>query len=141
MAAVLEKKDPTGQFGAQVDEQIAQATSRIRAHDLTFGGLVLLALVLVYATAMILLDKYITLPEWVRQVSLGGFLALLAGVTYFTLVSPFRKRINPLYAAKQVERTIDDAKNSVTGYVDAQERADLNPTVKAALASRAARAT
>src|SRR5262245_28291928 len=140
MAAVLEKKTPADKLGSKVEEQLAQATSRIRAHDLAFGGLVLLALLLIYATLMILLDRYLALPEWVRQVALGGFVFFMGAAAYFTLFSPLRKRINPLYAAKQVERTIDDAKNSVTGYVDAQQKGDLNPTVKAALASRAAKA-
>jgi hypothetical protein len=140
MAAVLEKQEATAKNSSQVDEQIAQATSRIRAHDLTFGGLVLVALLLVYATAMIVLDRSLNLPEWVRQVSLAAFLGVVVATAYLTLISPLRKRINPLYAAKQVERTIDDAKNSVTGYVDAQQKADLNPTVKAALASKAAKA-
>lgn len=142
MAAVLEPKDTkdtAAKLGAQVDEQLAQATSRIRTHDLMFGGLVLLALVLVYTTAMIVLDKSFNLPQWVRQVSLLGFVGAFAGTAYLTIVSPLRKKINPLYAAKQVESTIEDAKNSVTGYVDAQQKGTLNATVKAALASRAAK--
>ena len=142
MAAVLETKtDAATAAGSQVDEQIAQATSRIRTHDVAFGGLALVALVLAYTTVMIALDRYFVLPAAVRQVAFSGFVALLAGVAYLTLVSPLRRRINPLYAAKQVERTIDDPKNSVTGYVDARQNGDLNPTVKAALASRAAAAT
>lgn len=140
MAAVLEPKDSAAKHNSQVDEQIAQATSRIRAHDLAFGGLVLAALVLVYATAMICLDKYLDLPKGVRQVALACFGVALAGTAYLTLFSPLRKRINPLYAARQVERTIEDPKNSVTGYVDAREKDDLNATVKAALASKAAKA-
>lgn len=140
MAAVLEPKDTAAKHNSQVDEQIAQATSRIRAHDLTFGGLTLAALVLGYATAMILLDKYFALAPWVRQASFVGFLAAFAGTAYVTLFRPLRLRINPLYAAKQVEGTLDDPKNSVTGYVDAREKGDLNATVKAALASRAAKA-
>src|SRR3954468_24599774 len=136
MAAVLDQKDAAAKNGSQVDEQIAQATSRIRAHDLAFGGLVLLALVLAYTTAMIVLDRYLNLPAWVRGAALAGFGAALAAAAYLTLFSPLRRRINPLYAAKQVERTIEDPKNSVTGYVDAQEKGNLNPTVKAALASR-----
>ncbi|MBN9120097.1 MAG: hypothetical protein J0I06_13185 [Planctomycetes bacterium] len=140
MAAVVEPKDAAAKYNSQVDEQIAQATSRIRTHDLAFGGLSLAALVLIYATAMIALDRYLNLPEWVRQVALAGFGAVLATTAYLTLFSPLRKRINPLYAARQVERTIEDPKNSVTGYVDAREKGDLNATVKAALASKAAKA-
>lgn len=142
MAAVLDPndaKDTAAKLGSQVDEQLAQATTRIRTHDIAFGALALVGFVLAYATAMILLDKYLDLPQWVRQLSLLGFVGALAGLTYLTIVSPLRKQINPLYAAKQVEDTIDDAKNSVTGYVDAQQKGTLNATVKAALASRAAK--
>ena len=139
MAAVLEQAEAAAKNDSRVDEQIAQATSRIRAHDLTFGGLVLVAFVLVYTTAMILLDKYLGLAEWVRQFALLGFFAAFATTAYFTILSPLRKKINPLYAAKRVESTIDDAKNSVTGYVDAQQQGTLNATVRAALANRAAK--
>jgi hypothetical protein len=140
MAAVLEPKDAAAKHDSQVDEQIAHATSRIRVHDAAVGGLTLAALALGYATAMILLDKYLVLPAWVRQVGFVGFVGVFAATAYLTLVRPLLKRINPLYAARRVEGTLDDPKNSVTGYVDARENGDLNATVKAALASRAAKA-
>ncbi len=47
--------------------------------------------------------------------------------------------VNPLYAAVQVEKTIDDAKNSVAGYVEAQENGQVHPAVKAAMGARAAK--
>src|SRR4051794_11136677 len=141
MAAVAdEKKDPAAKFGSQVDEQIAQATSRIRVHDLTLGALTLGSMLVVYATAVILLDKYLNLAEGVRQLSLGVFLAAFAAVAYFLVVRPLRLRINPLYAAAAVEHTIDDAKNSVTGYVEAQERGRVPASVRAAMSAKAARA-
>src|SRR5437763_1354382 len=93
MAAVLEqepKKDPAGKFGSQVDEQIAQTTSRIRGHDLALGGLVLGALLLAYATGMIVLDRYLNLAEWVRQLALAGFAVVFAAAGYFTLARPAR---------------------------------------------------
>ena len=96
MAAVLEPQDATAKNTSRVDEQLAQAASRIRAHDLMFGGLVLVAFALVYTTAMILLDKYLNLAQWVRQVSLLGFVGTFAGVAYLTLLSPLRRKINPL---------------------------------------------
>src|SRR5580704_12783401 len=104
MAAVLEQQKSAGaRYGSQVDEQIAQATSRIRIHDLTFGVLSLLAFVACYATTMILLDKYLNLSEWIRRLSLLGFGAVLLTATYSLVVRPLRNRINPLYAATQVE--------------------------------------
>ena len=140
MAAVLEKPDPASKYESAVDEQIAEATSRIRFHDLAFGGLVLAGMVLVYATAMILLDKYLVLPEWVRQASLVGFAVAVVMVTLTTVVRPFRRLVNPLYAAVQVEKTVENAKNSVLGYVEAKGRGDVHPSVKAAMSARAAKA-
>ncbi|MBA4186582.1 MAG: hypothetical protein C0467_01050 [Planctomycetaceae bacterium] len=141
MAAVIEQKpDTSSKFGSQVDEQIAQATSRIRVHDLMLGGLTLASLVAVYATAMILLDKQLNLTEWVRQASLIGFGGVFATVGYFLVVRPLRNRINPLYAAARVEETIEDAKNSVTGYVDAREKGNVHGAVQAAMSAKAAKA-
>ena len=138
MAAVLETKDPATKFGSQVDEQIAEATSRIRFHDLALGGLLLVAMLLAYATGMILLDQYAVLPEWVRQVALLGFLATAAGVGYATIVRPLRRQVNPLYAAAQVEKTIEDAKNSVLGYVETKAKQNVDASVRAAMSVRAA---
>ncbi len=144
MAAVLEPKEAVAQAadraGSQVDEQLAQATSRIRTYDLAFGATVLFVLALGYAAVAISLDKYLNLDEWVRQLMLAGFGAAFAATAFFCVVRPAVRRINPLYAAARVEQTLDDAKNSVTGYVDAQQRGNLNPTVRAALANRAAQA-
>src|SRR5262245_29151613 len=107
MAAVQERqKNPAAKFDTQVDEQIAQAAGRIRGHDLAFGGLTLAAMGLVYATTMVLLDRFLVLPEWVRQVSLAGFLLALAAAAYLLIVRPLRREINPLYAAVKVEQTI-----------------------------------
>jgi hypothetical protein len=139
MATVIETPDPAPQFAARVDEQLAEATSRIRGHDLALGGLLVGGLVLGYAAAMMLLDRALVLPEWVRQLAFVAFLAATAATAYRTLVRPLRQRVNPLYAAVAVERTIDDAKNSVVGYVEAKERGDVHPTVKAAMGARAAR--
>ncbi|WP_439620920.1 hypothetical protein [Gemmata sp.] len=141
MAAALDyKSDPASKFSSQVDEQIAQATSRIRVHDLVLGGLTLASLVAVYAAAMISLDKSLNLPEWVRQLSLAGFGAAFAAVAYLMVVRPLKRRINPLYAAARVEDTIDDAKNVVMGYVDATERGTAHGAVRAAISAKAAKA-
>lgn len=139
MATVIEKPDPAAKFASQVDEQLAEATSRIRGHDLALGGLLVAGLVLGYAAGMMLLDRYLVLPEWVRQVSLLAFVGVLGYAVYRSLVRPLRQRVNPLYAAVVVERTIEDAKNSVVGYVEAQERGDVHPAVKAAMGARAAK--
>jgi hypothetical protein len=138
--SAVEKNDPVARFGTAVDEQIAQATGRIRAHDLLLGGLTIAALIALYAMAIILIDKALDLSEWVRQLSFAGFAAVLAGVGYWLILRPLLKRINPLYAAARVEETIDDPKNSVTGYVEAQETGEVHTAVKTAMGARAAKA-
>ncbi len=141
MASVVEqKKDPAARYIAQVEGQIAQATSRIRFHDLAFGALTLAAMLAFYATAVILLDKYFILTEWLRQGLLVGFLATMAAAAYGLIVRPLRKRINPLYAAARVEKTIEDPKNSVMGYVETQEKGEVHAAIKTAMSARAARA-
>lgn len=139
MPAVLDKTPVAEKHASQVDEQIAQAASRIRFHDVAFGVLVLIGLALVYATGMIVLDKYAVLPDWVRQLGLVAFFAASAAAGWFTIGRAFTRRVNPLYAAVQVEKTIDDAKNSVVGYVEAQENGQVHPAVKAAMGARAAK--
>ena len=139
MAAVLEPKlDPAEKFDAQVEEQLDEATKRIRFHDLAFGGLALAGMGLAYLAVMVSLDKYLVLPEGVRQLALGGFLLAAGGVAWVTLIRPMRRQINPLYAAVQVERTIENAENSVAGYVDARDRENVHPTVRTAMRARAA---
>ncbi len=140
MPTVLDRvRDAAATYETKVDEQIAQATSRIRLHDVAFGGLALGSLVAAYAVGMVILDRYLNLSPGVRQLAFAGFLLAAGVVGYFALVRPLRRRINPLYAAVRVEKTIADSKNSVAGYVELKER-ELNPVVKAALGAKAARA-
>ena len=141
MASVLEQqKNPIAKFGSQVDEQLAQTTSRIRIHDLSFGVLTLAAFTAFYATTMILLDRYLHLQDWVRELAFLAYVAILAATTYRLIIRPIRSRINPLYAAARVEKTIEDAKNSVMGYVEAQENGEVHSAVKAAMSAKAAKA-
>ncbi len=140
MAAVAEQKnDAVTKLATRVDEQIAQATSRIRIHDLSLGALSLAAMLSVYATLMIVLDRYLNLAEWVRQLGLVAFSLGFAAIAYVLVLQPLRKRINPLYAAARVEDTIEDSKNSITGYVEAQDNDRTPASVKAAMSARAAK--
>ncbi|HSQ56600.1 MAG TPA: hypothetical protein VLM40_12730, partial [Gemmata sp.] len=141
MASLAEgKSEPVAKFMSQVDEQIAQASSRIKIHDITLGMLALAAMVAVYATVMVLVDKSLNLSEWVRQICWFAFVVAGATIGFFLFARPLLKPINPLYAAARVEDTIEDAKNSLTGYVEAHEKGDVHPAVKAAMSAKAARA-
>ena len=120
-----------------VRQELTKASQRIRFNDLLSGLLALSVVILGYAAVAIMIDQYLELPAWVRQLGLVGFLGAFVGVGYLVLWKPFRQVINPRYAARQVEATIQDAQNSLINWVDLQDE-NLPESVKAAVAARAA---
>jgi hypothetical protein len=131
-------KARVGSHSSVVEEQLAEAVSRIRAYDILVGALLLASWTAAYALMMIIVDRLVVLPEWVRQCGWGAFLLVAAGIAWRKLIKPIRLPINPLYAAAQVEKTIDNPKNLLTAYVEVTERGETPPAVKAALSARAA---
>lgn len=134
-------QDPVKQPGARherfVEDQIAQATRRVRMLDVMAAALGLAIGVMGFGLAMILIDRWLQLPSLARQVAFLGFAAVALAYTWFVLLRPFRKRINPYYAAKQVEQTIPDAKNSLVNWLDLHGE-NLPPSVRDAIGQRAA---
>src|SRR5262245_34337656 len=137
MATVQEPTRAAGRHESFVAAQIDRATRRIRGHDLGIATLGLVAGALAYTLVMILLDRWLVLPAIVRQVACG--LVIAAGIAYSAIVlsRPFRRTINPFYAARQVERTIPGAKNSVVNWLDLHDR-NLPPAIRQALTHKAA---
>jgi collagen type III alpha len=121
---------------ARIDRHLAHAAGRIRATDVLTGILAIVAMTLCYAAVMILIDRTYTLPGWVRQLGLLGWLGLAGVTAYRLIVRPFGQNVNPLYVAKQVESAIPDAKNVVVNYVDLKDK-NLPTTVRDAVAGRA----
>ncbi len=128
---------PAARNEATVDQAIAAAAGKVRANDLLTGAAVVAVLAVGYVTVMMILDRWLVLPMWVRQLGFGGFLASLAAVGYFAVVRPLRRRVNPRYIARQVEQTIPDAKNVLINWVDLHDR-ELPGSVRAAVAAKAA---
>ena len=138
MATVLSKPQTNAaKVEAKLSQELAQVTSRIRGTDLLSGGLTLLALVLGYTLVAVLADKLLDLQAWARLGGLAVFLVTLAVAGWFTVVRPLRSRINPRYAARQVEQTLSDGKNAVINWVDLQNQ-NLPESVRAAVGARAA---
>jgi hypothetical protein len=129
---------PTTKYDALVASQLAQAENRIRLLDLTAGLLGLVALALAYVVAMILFDSKLLLTQHVRQLSLYVFLIGSAVYLYFAVLRPLRLRVNPYYAARQVERQLPHAKNSIVNWVDLHQQ-PLPPAIRGALGQRAAK--
>ena len=123
---------------AVVEEQLAEAVSRIRVHDLVKGVLLVATWTAAYAVIMVVADKFWVLPDWLRQIGWGVFVLGFGGLIWGGLIRPLRSRINPLYAAAQVEKTMEDPKNLLTGYVDVRERGQSPKAIQVALSVRAA---
>lgn len=135
--AAPQRPTPAVRNEATVDQAIAAAAGKVRANDLLTGAAAVLVLVVGYVTTVMILDRWLVLPMWVRQLGFGGFLASLAAVGYFAVVRPLRRRVNPRYIARQVEQTIPDAKNVLINWVDLHDR-ELPGSVRAAVAAKAA---
>ncbi|HEY1376596.1 MAG TPA: DUF4175 family protein, partial [Gemmataceae bacterium] len=135
MATVQEPK--AGRYEAFVAAELARARRRIRAQDVGAAALGLLAGTLAYALGMVLLDRWFDLPDAAREVSLFAFLAAAAAYVGIVLTRPFRREVNPYFAARRVERAVPGAKNSVVSWLDLHE-APLPASIRAAVSQKAA---
>ncbi|MGH9677648.1 MAG: hypothetical protein ACRD36_11155, partial [Candidatus Acidiferrum sp.] len=132
------KSSPVGRHEAFVVAQLGKTTQRIRALDTTTALCGFVAFTCLYAALMVAADQWLAQSAVIRQLL---FLIYLSGATaYLTIFVgiPLRRRINPYFAARQVERTLPEAKNSVVNWVDLHEH-DLPASIRAALGHRAAR--
>jgi hypothetical protein len=121
-----------------VELQIERARRRIRALDAAALGLVFLLVSMAYGLGMTFLDRWLDLAPAIR---LAGFVAYAVTAVLFVAIAGFRmfsRRINPYYAARQIEQTLPDAKNSVVNWLDLRD-ANLVPAIRGALGQRAAR--
>jgi hypothetical protein len=132
------KPAPALKYDAFVEAQLRRARQRIRGLDLAAAGLGFLALTLGYGLAMALCDRWLELPSLARQ---GSFaLYLLAAVAYLslTLILPLFRRINPYYAARKLEVTLPECKNSVVNWLDLRHQ-PLAAPFRSAIGHRAAK--
>ena len=140
MATDLGRVKPaaSSKYDAFVAAQLARAESRIRLLDLTAALLGFAALGLAYIVGMVLCDSKLELSQHARQLSLYAFLIAAAVYLFFMVVRPLRLRVNPYYAARQVEQLLPGAKNSIVNWVDLHAQ-PLPPAIRGALGQRAAK--
>jgi len=129
---------PPAKYETFVLAQLARTGQRIRTLDLTAALLVFAAWTLAYAVAVALLDRWLDLAPVVRQAVCTVY--LLASALYLTVfvLLPLSRRINPYFAARQLERTLPGAKNSVVNWLDLRGE-DLPSAIRGAVGQRAAR--
>src|SRR5262249_5529393 len=110
----------------------------IRSLDTTAAVLVFLIGSVAYALGMALVDRALVLPTWVRLLALLSYLVGAAVFLAYALGRPLLRRVNPYYAARQLEQTLPGAKNSVVNWLDLHDQ-NLPPVIHNALGARAAK--
>jgi len=138
MASAPGKTTSASKSETYVSEQLTRAERRIRLLDLATAGFVFLAGTLAFAVLMALCDRHWKFSDPVRQLGLVLYLAGSAIFLGLTVVRPLLRRINPYYAARQVEQTLPGAKNSVINWLDLHEQ-KLAPAIRNAIGGRAAK--
>src|SRR5262249_40702269 len=112
---------PAAKHEAYVEQQLARARGRIRALDTAAAVFVFLIGTLTYALGMALIDRALVLPTAVRLTAFLLYAACAVAFLGFFLVRPLLRRVNPYYAARQLEQTLPGAKNSVVNWLDLRD--------------------
>jgi hypothetical protein len=139
MATVAGPSKQHAKYDDFVEAQLEKARKRIRTLDVMTALLGFAAGTLAYAVIMALLDNALTLPP--AALYIGFFLYLAGALAYLglTIVRPLTARINPYFAARQVEQTLPGAKNSVVNWLDLHADAKLPTAIHGAVSQKAAR--
>ncbi|MBI3411189.1 MAG: hypothetical protein HY040_22880 [Planctomycetes bacterium] len=141
MATELETAPATAKFEIYVESELAKVRRRIRVLDAGRSLLLLAIVTLAYFLGMAAFDLFVkgANAPVVTAVRIIAFLAYGAAVVFFLVQFALRlyRNVNPYYAAKQLEDTLPDAKNSVINWVDLKSR-NLPAAIRVALGLRAA---
>jgi hypothetical protein len=135
--ATVQAPRPRAKFDALLEAHIEHARGRVRTSDLLTGSLGLLCLVLAFGVGMVLADRWFVLADGIRQVALVAFLGAVGWYAFRVFARPLLQTVNPYYAARQVEQTIPEAKNSIITWLDLRGE-QLAPTVRDAVTRKAA---
>lgn len=140
MATVTSKssEQKSAKYDHYVLEQLHRARKRIRSLDLISGLCIFLAGTLAYGVGMTLLDHWLQLPTGTLILAFVGYLIGAAVYLGLAVVRPMMQDINPYYAARKVEQTVPDAKNSVVNFLDLQDQ-NLPSSIRGAVGQRAAK--
>ncbi len=120
-----------------LDSEIQKAQERIRAIDVATSVLFLAVGVLSYLFLVILLDSWVRLPDLVRQIAFGVITAGGIVYIYWAVLKPLWLKVNPYFAAKLLEQSTPESKNSLINWLDLRGQ-PLNPIIREAVEKRAA---
>jgi len=132
------KLAPASKYEQLVEEQLARARGRIRRLDILGSILALLLGVLAYALVMGIVDKALDLLEAVRVTAFVVFLVALCGYLGLFAFRLANWSVNPYYAARRLEETIPNAKNSLINWLDLRDE-PMPPVIRGTLGRKAAK--
>jgi hypothetical protein len=125
-------------YDSYVEEHLTLARRRIRLLDLAAGGLGFLALTFAYGLVLALADRKLEFSSLTRQMLFALYGLGAAVYLYFVVLAPLFRRINPYYAARCIEATLPEAKNSVVSYLDMRQEA-IPQAFRSAIGHKAAK--
>jgi hypothetical protein len=131
------KPEPVAKYETLVETRLAQARGRIRALDLTAAFLGFLIATMAFGLVMALLDRWFNLSTLIRQIAFCVYGVAALAYLGRVIAWPLFRRVNPYYAALQVEHTLPAAKNSVVNWLDLRQQ-NLPPAIRGAVSHRAA---
>src|SRR3954453_11934199 len=121
MATLLDAPKPTAKIEEFVERQLTAARRRVRVLDFFLVGLALAAGSLAFLLLALLVNRYVELPRGAWWAVTVGYVGVASAFVYAGLFRGSRRDINPYFAARQVEQTLPDAKNSLVTFVDFEE--------------------
>ena len=137
MATQVSSK-PVGKHEAYIAGQLGRAEQRIRFIDFATGLAGLVAGTLLFAAAIAVLDRAFTLSAGTRQMLLVSYVVAAGVYGYLAIIRPMRWRVNPLYAARQIEHTMPGQRNHLLNWVDLRDE-KLPGVIRSSLGQRAAK--
>src|SRR5262245_28613323 len=132
------KTAPASRHEQFVEQQLDRARRRIRNLDTLTAVLILLIGVLCYGLVMAGLDRAFDLPAGIRG---AAFVVAAAAAALYAGLIVFRRiqwHVNPFYAARRLEQTIPNAKNSLINWLDLRDE-PMPPVIRGTLGRKAAK--
>jgi hypothetical protein len=111
-------QQPARKHHGFIRDRLDATLRRIRLLDGLTAAFGLIALVLSYLVAMIVLDLLFRLADGTRQVLMVFFLVGVGGYVWYFLVRPWRREINPHYAARRLEASAGEGPHHVVNWID-----------------------
>lgn len=130
------------EYDSYIENRIKKTRGQVKGLEAAVGLITLVAGVLGYLLTVAILDHWVVpggLGFWGRLLALVG---LLAGGTYWfvrRVLPVFLRPINPVYAAREIERNQSNLKNSLINFLLLRSRrTNVSPAVFDTLKQRAA---